>query len=286
MTTQCSPEISGLRRRLHERGGLLGLFVIVPRIEVVETAAAAGFDLVVLDCEHGPFGIEAVAPLVAAAHGVGIHVMVRVAGHEPQAIGAVLDSGVDGVIMPHVESGEDARRVVSAARFPPSGDRSVHLSVRAAGYSSDPDYVRTADASVAVLAMVEGADAHTRLDEITAVAGIDGIFVGPMDLAASLGLPSSPWDSRVTAAARDIVGRAQRAGRVTSIFAPTPDAAQSWLASGVHMVALSVDAFLMRQGFEAAVTAARHKASYVPPTIPSRSHRTNGESCPTPPPPG
>jgi 2-keto-3-deoxy-L-rhamnonate aldolase RhmA len=270
MTTERPLQLSGLRHRLHERGaGLLALFVIVPRIEVVEAAAAAGFDLVVLDGEHGPFGIEAVAPLVAAAHGAGIHVMVRVPTQDPQAIGPVLDSGVDGVIVPHVGSGEDARRVVSAARFPPEGDRSVHLAVRAADYSGDPDFLATADASVAVLAMVEGADAHTRLDEITAVDGIDGVFVGPMDLAASLGLASSPWDPRVTAVARDIITRAGRAGRLTSIFAPTPDAAQAWLTSGVHMVALSVDALLMRQSFEAAVTAARPGASYVAPTTTS-----------------
>lgn len=270
MTVAYSEGFSGLRDRLHGSGSqMLGLFVIVPRIEVVEAAAAAGFDLVVLDCEHGPFGVEALAPLIAAAHGAGIHAMVRVAANDEQQIGAVLDCGADGVLVPHVGSGEDARRVALASRYPPSGDRSVHLSVRAAGYGDKSDYLSTADRSVAMLAMVESADAHTRLDEILITDGIDGIFVGPMDLAASLGLAGSPSDPRVVAAASDIISRAQLAGKSTSIFASTPEAAQTWLAAGVRLVVLSVDAFLMRQGFQVAREAARPGASSAWPTMPS-----------------
>ncbi len=258
MTAASSQSFSGLRGRLHGTGQqLLGLFVIVPRIEVVEAAASAGFDLVVLDCEHGPFGIEAVAPLIAAAHGAGMYVVVRVAANNAQGIGAMLDCGADGVLVPHVGSGEEARKAVLASRFPPSGDRSVHLWVRAAVYGHRSDFLRTADSSVAVLTMVEGKDAHARLDEITRTDGVDGIFVGPMDLAASLGLAASPSDPRVLEAARDIITRAELTGKATSIFAPTPEAAQGWLAAGVRMVVLSVDAFLIRQGFQAANDAAR-----------------------------
>lgn len=249
---------AGLRARLHGEGPqLLGLFVIVPRIEVVEAAATTGFDLVILDCEHGPFGIDALAPLVAAAHGAGIFVVVRVAANDAQAIGAVLDVGADGVLVPHVGCGEDARRVATAARYPPAGDRSVNLWVRAAGFGHRTDYLSTADDGVAVLAMVEGAEAHRRLDEITGADGIDAVFVGPMDLAASMGLSATPSDPQVADAARDIVARAELSGKAASVFAASPETASGWLDAGVRLVVLSVDAYLMRQGFVAAASAAR-----------------------------
>ncbi|MCW2771202.1 MAG: hpcH [Aeromicrobium sp.] len=251
-------DFAGLRGHLQEGASpLLGVFVIVPRVEVVEIAAAAGFDLVVLDLEHGPFGVEALSPLIAAAHGAGMYAVVRVAGNDEQSIGAVLDCGADGLLVPHVGSGAEARRAVTASRFPPAGERSVHLWVRDAHYGADADHVTTADLSVAVLGMVEGQEAHARLDDITATEGLDSIFVGPMDLAASLGLGATPSDPRVTDAALNIVARAASAGRSTSIFAATPADAKKWLNVGVQLVVLSVDTALMTRGFAAAVSEAR-----------------------------
>jgi len=251
-------ELTGLRARLHESGNpMLGTFVIVPRVEIVEIIAAAGFDLVVLDCEHGPFGVESLPPLVAAAQGAGMYAVVRVSGNDEQTIGAVLDCGADGVLVPHVGSGAEARDTVSSSRFPPAGARSVHLWVRAAGYGTLTDFVTTADRSIAVLAMVEGKDAHAQLDDITATEGLDAVFVGPMDLAASLGLAATPSDPRVAEAAADIVGRAAAAGKATSIFAPTPESARAWLAAGVQLVVLAVDSALMLRGFSEAAAQAR-----------------------------
>ncbi|WP_114905844.1 HpcH/HpaI aldolase family protein [Ornithinimicrobium murale] len=246
--------LSGLRERIHGTGHqLLGLFIIVPRVEVVEAAAAAGFDVVILDCEHGPYGVDVLSPLVAAAHGAGIYAIVRVPGNDEQAVGAALDCGADGVLVPHVGSGEEARRVARASRFPPDGNRSVHPWVRAAQYGAQDRYVSSANHSVAVLAMVEGSEAHARLDEILHVGDLDGVFVGPMDLAASLGLADAPDDPRVHAAANDIVARANHSGKATSIFAPTPQDAHTWLAAGVRLVVLSVDTALMHQAFATAV---------------------------------
>jgi 2-keto-3-deoxy-L-rhamnonate aldolase RhmA len=246
---------SGLRDRILGSGDqLLGLFVILPRVEVVESAAAAGFDVVVLDCEHGPYGVDVLSPLVAAAHGAGIHAVVRVPGNDEQAIGAALDCGADGVLVPHVGSGEEARRLVGASRFPPVGHRSIHPWVRAARYGAEKSYVSSADHSVAVLAMVEGTEAHARLDEILQTSDLDGVFVGPMDLAASLGLADVPDDPRVGAAADDIVTRAGGSGKAASIFAATPREARTWLAAGVRLVVMSVDTALMHQAFATAVT--------------------------------
>lgn len=250
--------LSGLRADLLAgEGQLLGMFVIVPRVEVVEAAAAVGFDLVVLDCEHGPFGVESLPALIAAARGAGLWVVVRVSANDDQAIGAVLDCGPDGVLIPHVNSGADAERAVRASRFPPHGDRSVHPWVRAARYGQVNDYVSTADNSLAVLIMAEGRDAISNLDELTRTAGADAVFVGPMDLAASLGLAHSPADPRVVEAARDILLRTREAGKAAAIFAAEPEDARRWFSAGARLVVLSVDTALIREGFQRAVDAAR-----------------------------
>ncbi|MET8352582.1 aldolase/citrate lyase family protein [Micromonospora sp. NPDC005206] len=235
---------------------ILGTFVIVPRVEVVEAAAAGGFDLVVLDCEHGPFGVEALPPLIAAAHGAGIAAVVRVARNDEPNIGAALDAGADGVLVPHVSSRQEAEDVVRASRFQPHGERSVHLWVRASGYGLEESYVTTADDRTAVIAMIEGIEARERLPEILPTAGIDAFFVGPMDLAASLGLAHTPYAPEVIEAARDIVQRSAEAGKATAIFAPTPEHAALWLSAGVKLVVLSVDTQLIRTSFTAAVAAA------------------------------
>jgi 2-keto-3-deoxy-L-rhamnonate aldolase RhmA len=247
----------------------------VPRVEVVEAVASAGYDLVVLDCEHGPFGVDALPPLLAAAKGAGLYAVVRVPGAEPQQIGAALDCGADGVLVPHVGSGEAAAGMVQASRFPSPGGRSVHLWVRAARYGANADFVSTADEGVAVLAMVEGAEAHAQLDEITTTEGLDAIFVGPMDLAASLGLAATPYDPRVLEAAGDIVRRADAAGRATSIFALDAAAARYWLEAGVRLVVMSVDTALMRNGFADAARTARAQRG-----VPSYPRALNGSEQP------
>lgn len=236
---------------------LVGTFVIVPRVEIVETAAAAGFDLVVLDLEHGPFGVESLPPLVAAAHAAGIGAIVRVARGDEPSIGAVLDVGADGVLVPHVDSGAEAARVANGSRFPPAGERSVHLWVRAAQYGADAEFLRTADERTAVIAMAEGSQAQAELEEIVATPGIDAVFVGPMDLAASLGFAHDPYAEEVIDAARDIIERTARAGRSTAIFAPTPEHAALWLRAGVGLVLLSVDTQMLRLGMATALESAR-----------------------------
>jgi len=243
---------------------MIGTFVIIPRVEVVEAAAAAGFALVVLDCEHGPFGVEALPPLVAAAHAAGVTAVVRVARNDESTIGAALDAGADGVLVPHVGSGQEAREVVRAARFPPQGERSVHPWVRAARYGHEEDFVRSADTRTAVMVMVEGADSTRYVDEIAAQDGIDAVFVGPLDLAASLGYADDPYAPAVLETAGDIIGRVTGAGKAAAIFAPTPEHAQLWLDAGVKLVVLSVDAQLLRLGFDAARAAAvtRHIAAH------------------------
>ena len=147
--TRPEPSPVSLRQRLREGPPLIGTFSIVAAPEL----------------------IELVAPVV------------RVRWSEPALIGAALDAGAAGVLVPHVQSARDAAAVVEAARFPPDGGRGAHPWVRAAGYAAPDDWHARANDDVAVIAMVEGKDGVAAVDEILATPGLDAVFLGPVDLA-------------------------------------------------------------------------------------------------------
>jgi len=241
-----------LRRRMTSgEGPIVATFVSIPRVEIVEMLADAGFDAVILDLEHGPYGIQSVSPLIAAAHGRGIAAIVRVADDRAQGIGAALDAGADGIVVPHVNTAAQAHAVIDAARFPPDGQRGANPWVRAGAYGTDRRFFDEANDRVAVIGMVEGVDGVANLDEILAVPGLDGVFIGPVDLSSSLGVPGQTEHPDVVQTVADIVRRGANAGVATAVFAPTPRAAARWLGAGAFLVALGVDAGLIAQGLRA-----------------------------------
>ncbi|WP_165556170.1 HpcH/HpaI aldolase family protein [Kribbella pittospori] len=232
---------------------LTATFLLIPRLELVELLANAGFDAVVIDLEHGPVAVAELPGLVAAGHGAGVYVLARLGERTPATIGGVLDSGVDGVVLPHVDSADDARDAVDSARFPPEGSRSLNPYVRAAGYDAAESFLTTANAGVAVLVMVEGKDGLAALDDIASVAGVDAVFVGPVDLSASLGLPGEPEHPVVLETVRDLMERLALAGVGTGIYCPTPDAAARWQRAGARLATLSADIAMASAGFRRTV---------------------------------
>jgi 4-hydroxy-2-oxoheptanedioate aldolase len=235
---------------------LVATFVIVPRIEIVEIAAVAGFDAVILDQEHGPLGTADLPSLVAAAQGSGISGLVRVRECRPKEIEAALDAGADGVVVSHISSGAAAGDAVAASRFAPEGRRGANPWVRAARYGAAADFQATANDRSACLAMVEGRAGIDNVDAILATPGLDAIFMGPVDLSHALGVPGEAEHPLVVDAVRDLVGRGRERGVATAVFAPSPEAARRWLELGVRLVALSVDTALALDGFSRALSAA------------------------------
>lgn len=243
-------ETDGLRGRLRDRTSpLLATFVLVPRVEIVEALAHTGFDAVILDFEHGPFTVGELSPLVAAAHGAGIHVIVRVGERTASTIGNVLDAGVDGILVPHVDGTTEAAAAVAAVRFPPAGSRSINPYVRAARYDGGASFMDEANRSVATIVMVEGADGLAALADIAATPGIDGIFVGPVDLSAALGYPGEPEHPQVLETITGIFETVARSGVAAATYCPTPESARRWLDHGARLVALSADMAMAMDGF-------------------------------------
>jgi len=246
-------ELTGLRAALAARDPFLATFLLLPRVEMVELAARAGFSAVIVDLEHGPITVAVLPELAAAARAEGIHAIARLAGNTPEEIGKTLDTGVSGVMVPHVGSRQQAEEVVAAGRFPPAGDRSINPYTRGNGYDlGGAVTVSEVNARVGLIAMLEGADVVANFADICRVPDLDAIFIGPVDLAASLGLEGDSEHPDVIAAVRDALGRAVRAGRPAGAYAPTPAAGVRWSAAGASLVAVSADVAMILGAFRSA----------------------------------
>jgi 4-hydroxy-2-oxoheptanedioate aldolase len=240
-----------LRERLREERPLLATFSIIPAIEVVEIAALAGFEGIILDIEHGAHQSESLGHLILAARSRGIYPIVRVRSSEPTGIAAALDAGAAGVIVPQISSAGEARRAVAAARFAPEGNRGANPFVRAADYSGRAEWFAEANRDVAVLLMIEGAGGVAELPQILETPALDGIFVGPMDLSHALGVPGDMAHEKVVSTIEAIISACRAKNMTTGIFAGTPDAARRWMGRGVTLIGAGVDTTHLLNGMRA-----------------------------------
>ena len=213
---------------------------------VVEAIGHAGADFIILDMEHGPSSLRDLEHLIRAAELGGVLPIVRVPEQAWPMIGAALDLGAGGVQMPQVRSADDARRLITHARFAPLGQRGVCRHVRAACYSAldKQEYFAAANEAVLV-AQLEGKEALANLDAILAVEGLDVIFVGPYDLSQSLGVAGHVQHPAVVEAVEGIVRRADASGVLTGTFVETMEQAVFWREQGIRYISYGVDISLL-----------------------------------------
>lgn len=213
---------SRLQHKLMSQEVLVGMQSFTGCAALVEIMGSRGFDWVSIDMEHSPTSWESVEHAVRAADISGILPFVRVAENSAREIMHALDVGAAGVIVPHVNSVDEAVQAVRAAAYPPQGDRGVCTGVRASGYMKIPprEYVAQANASVSVIPLVEGREGVEAFDDLLEVEGIDLLWIGIADLAASYGLPAGSTfeDPELSKIAREVNGKAARKGK--ALMAP------------------------------------------------------------------
>jgi 4-hydroxy-2-oxoheptanedioate aldolase len=183
---------SGLQARFADGEPVYGSNLMFPSVQMVEVIGRLGFDWVLIDCEHGAISLESLDALAVAADAAGIAAIVRPPSNDPVAIARVLDRGVQGVQIPHIDTPDDARRAVAAAKYHPLGERGLAPGTRTSGYGlafEPPEFVAQSNRDVLVVAQIEHKDAVANLEAIVAVEGIDVFFVGTTDLSLSLGHP-------------------------------------------------------------------------------------------------
>src|SRR5262245_44936469 len=200
---------------------LAGMFVGLASPALVEMCGYAGFDFVIIDNEHGPASIETTEHLIRAARGAGTIPVVRTQEAE---ILRVLDAGASGIQVPAVNTAAQARRIVQACKYPPLGRRSAAFTTRAGGYTffGGPTQIQRANEGVAIILMIETAEALANLDAIANEPGIDALFVGLSDLALSMGYPGDNMHPQVQEAVTRIFQRAAGAGMASGVLASSP----------------------------------------------------------------
>lgn len=238
---------STIARRLRNGETLYGLIVKMPGPATVEQCGYAGFDFVVLDTEHGAAGSEILEHHLRAADSAGIEAVVRVGSSEPVEVLRALDAGASGIVVPHVNDVAAARAAVRAAHYPPAGTRGLAVSTRAGrhGANSVKNHVRYALENTLVVVQVEHAEALDHVPEIASSDRVDAVFLGPSDLAMSLGHPGNPGHKSV-AAAIDRVARAvaEADGVALCVLAGSEEEACVWEGRGARVVLFSVTALL------------------------------------------
>jgi 4-hydroxy-2-oxoheptanedioate aldolase len=193
-----------------------GVSVMIPSPQIVEMIGAAGFDWVLLDCEHGTLTLESVELMAMAAEACGITPIARPATRSAEHILQVLDRGVMGVQVPHVNTAAQAREVVAAVKFHPAGQRGLAAGTRAARYDAHgslAEFVKAANDATLIAIQLEEQAAIDNLDALLQVPGIDVFFIGPSDLSQSLGHPGDPQAPPVARTIEDSLRRMRAAGR-------------------------------------------------------------------------
>ncbi len=228
----------------------IGLWSALCSNIAAEIIAGSGFDWIVIDTEHAPNEIPGVlSQLQAMAKGTAEPV-VRCAWNDVVLIKRVLDVGGRSLLIPFVQNAEEARQAVAATRYPPRGIRGVSVAPRANLYGRVANYHQSAHESTCVLVQVETRKALGEIEAIASVEGVDGIFIGPADLAAALGHLANPGHPEVQAAIADGCARCRAAGKPAGILTPDPAEAARYLELGFTFVAVGSDVGILAKGAE------------------------------------
>ena len=239
---------TALREGRHQ----LGIWNAIGGNIVPEVLASCGFDWVVVDTEHSPVEVTDVLPALQAIAGYpDVSAIVRPAFNDPVLIKRVLDLGAQTVLLPYIQSVEEAEAAVRAVRYPPAGIRGVAGLTRASRFGAVERYTATADAEICLLLQVETAIALDRMEEIAAVEGVDGIFIGPSDLAASMGHPGAPGHPEVVAAIEDAIVRLKKMGVPAGILTLDEDFARRCMELGTLFTAVGIDLGVLANGVRA-----------------------------------
>ncbi len=239
------------KRALKAGKAQIGLWSSLSSNYTVEVIAGAGFDWILLDMEHSPNDLESALTQLQAAAAYPSHPVVRVPWNDMVTIKRLLDIGAQSLLVPYVSTPDEARAAVSYTRYPPAGVRGVAGTTRATRFGRVKDYARRAQEELCLLVQVETQQALDSIEAICGIDGVDGVFIGPADLHASLGYPGEIANSKVKPLIDDAIRRIRKAGKAPGILTPSEADARHWLECGALFVAVGADVGILARGAEA-----------------------------------
>jgi len=231
----------------------IGLWCSIPGSGHAEALAGCGFDWIIIDTEHTAIDYATVQAMLQATEPYPTHFGVRPGWNDPVEIKRLLDIGAQTIVVPYVQDEDEAARAVAAVRYPPHGIRGVSGLTRASRYGQITDYTARANAEICLIVQIESAHALTRIEAIAQVEGVDGIFIGPADLAASMGHPGNPGHAEVKSAVLDGIRRIVAAGRPAGLLSLDPAFMAEAIGAGARFTAVDVDTAILLRGARQAV---------------------------------
>ena len=219
-----------------------GLWLALANAYTTEICAGAGYDWLLIDGEHAPNDIPSILAQLQAIGRGGSHALVRPPVGETSLIKQILDMGAQTILIPMVESGAQAQMLARAMRYPPNGVRGLGAGLaRASSFNRDADYAQTADEQVCLLVQIESCAGIDALDAITTTDGVDGVFIGPADLAADMGHLGQPDHPEVVAAVEAAIRRIVELGKPAGVLTVNRALARRYIDAGATFVAIGAD---------------------------------------------
>ena len=243
--------VNAFKRALAAKRAQIGLWCSLSSNYAVEAVAGAGFDWLLLDMEHSPNDLTDVLSQLQAAAPYPTSAVVRLPWNDFVATKRMLDIGAQSVLFPYVQNAEEARQAVASTRYPPAGIRGVAGATRATRFGRIKDYAKHAHEEICVLVQVETKEALEHLESIADVEGVDGVFIGPADLHASLGYPGEVANPAVLPIIDDAIKRIRARGKAPGILYADEKLARRYLELGALFVAVGADVGLLARGADA-----------------------------------
>lgn len=236
----------------------LGLWQALASPYAAEICATSGFDFLVFDGEHAPNTVPLILQQLQAVAPYNVEPVVRLADGGRTLIKQHLDIGVRNLLVPMVETVEQARDIVAATRYPPAGTRGVGAGLaRASRWNAVPDYVHTAHEDLCLILQVESVAGLAIVDQLATLDGVDALFVGPADLAADMGFLGQPGCAEVHAAVLEAIARTTAAGCAAGVMTLDLDLARAYRAAGASLIAVETDTGLLVRGAQASLARFR-----------------------------
>jgi 4-hydroxy-2-oxoheptanedioate aldolase len=243
--------INTFKQRLRGGQAQIGLWLGLADPYCAELAANVGFDWLLLDGEHAPNDLRSLLGQLQAVAPYPGQAVVRPVIGDTALIKQLLDIGAQTLLVPMVESAEQARQLVRATRYPPAGIRGVGSALaRASRWNSIAGYLDRADDQVCLLVQIENCEGLANLEAICAVDGVDGVFIGPADLSAAMGHRGNPGHPEVQAAIEQAIVRISQAGKAAGILSADEQLARRYIELGAAFVAVGVDTSVLMRGLQ------------------------------------